>query len=196
MLKYIVDTLRENGYDLPDKSKTVDLIRSTLGGAEAGSKYFRGSPATDAANRKEDFGPNQIDLNYIFECFSDEHWLMRTSIFALMNHTFLSMDHPLFSPVSFREQISPDVILEKITYLVVCLYAMSTENRFLENKDDTKQSKESPVVHKETALIAPRFQNFDLSSKMKDVSEEEMRRNQRNKLLRKQMQVNQKVTRS
>ena len=196
ILRYVLETLRENGFEQGDKQKTVELIRVALGYQDT-HKYFRSAQMgmEEREAKVRDFSQTDIDLNLIFEYFSDEHYLMRTSIIQLMQHRFMSMDDPLFTPTSFNEQISPEVLIEKVTFLVVCLYAMSTENRFIENKDQQAQSRES-VVHKETSEITLRFQNFDLAAKTLDLSEEELRRMQRTKLLRRQQQVNQRVTRS
>lgn len=137
---------------------------------------------------------SQIDMGMIFEYLSEEHWLMDSNVIDILRHRYLSMDDPLFNTPLFNEQISPEAIVEKVALLVVCLYAMSTETRWAETKKNSTSQKENPIVYRETAEIVARFRDFDLGSKNLDLNNEEHRSSQKQKLLKKQQEVNQKVT--
>lgn len=196
ILQYIIDTLKENGLEKQDRQKVIKLMKTVLTNPKIEvTKWV--APGFDTSKGDEQTNKehliSSIDLNLVYECFSDDHWLKSTSIIHFLQLRFLSIDDPLFSPTSFREQISPEVMLEKIAYLSVCLYAMSTELRYLDNLE-AKQQKKEAIIHKETTEITPRFQNFNLSEKRIDQGEEEFRSTRMSKLRLKEKQVNKEIT--
>lgn len=219
ILSYVLEVLKENGFEDTEGRKKVEIMSIALEDdiGSAANKYFRQpgqkEPAsqnntqtrflqsrggqepmsTEASETK--MLQERIDLSLIFEYFSDDHWLLGTSIIELLRHKYLDMNDPVFAPTSFNEQISPEALLEKITVLVVTLYAMSTETRFIECNGNIPPPKQH-ANHKEAAEIVPRFQNFDLKNRKVDFTEAESRLLQRAKLLKKQEAMNQAVTKS
>ena len=81
------------------------------------------------------------------------------------------------------------------TVLIVTLYAMSTETRFIECDGNIPPPKQH-ANHKEATEIVPRFQNFDLKSRKVDLTDDEKRTLQKSKLQKKQDSMNQTVTKS
>jgi hypothetical protein len=198
ILQYIIDTLKENGLEKQDRQKVIELMKTVLINPTAEFKKWV-TPGFDTTKGDEESDKehliSNIDLNQIYEYFNDDNWLKSISIIHFLQLRFLSIDDPLFAPTSFREQISPEVLLEKIAYLSVCLYAMSTETRYIDNLE-AKQQKKETIIHKETTEITPRFQNFNLSEKKIDQNEEEFRYTRMSKLRLKEKQVNREITES
>jgi hypothetical protein len=198
ILQFILDTLKENGIENQDRQRVIELMKTVLTDPTTEvTKWV--APGIDVSKGNEETNKehlvSSIDLSLIYEYFNEDHWLKSTSIIHFLQLRFLSIDDPLFAPTSFREQISPEVLLEKVSYLSVCLYAMSTETRYIDNKDQTQQKKVA-VIHKETTEITPRFQNFNLSEKKIDLGVEEFRSTRMGKLKLKEKQVNKEVTES
>lgn len=198
ILRYIIETLKDHGFENQERQRVIDLMKAMANGfTEDIENWFK--PSLDHLRSEREGKPQQsestIDLNLLFEYFSEDHWLLHTSIIHFLQHRFLSIDDPLFSPTSFNEQISPEVLLEKIAYLVVSLYALSTESRYIHNSAVAEQKKDA-IIHKETTELTPRFQNFNLSEKKLDINEEEFRQSRMAKLRLKERQINQEITES
>ena len=200
ILEYVTKTLAENGFANERKHKTVDLMRASM-------DFIDTFPSASAAKRKpapgpaeepalKDYSSSEIDLNMVYEYFGEEHWLNRMSIMQIMQHRYMSMDDPIFGVVSFNEQISPESLIEKTALLVVCFYAMSTESRFQEHRDNSGNHPKQALIHKETTEIAPRFQEFRLSDKHIELDEQTLKALRDKKLKMKQLQINQAITNS
>lgn len=202
IMEYVFGVLAENGFSDHKKEQTISLMKASLRDTDELTNNNMNIVRIQT-EEQEKMDQNQfdavasekkaIDLSMIFEYFGEDHWLNRSSIIQILQHRFLSMDDPIFSTTSFNEQISPEVIIEKISLLVVCFYGMSTEKRFAEHREANSQEKQS-LIHKETSEITPRFQNFNLSSKNINMDAQMFKESQTKKLKMKQMQINQKIT--
>lgn len=198
ILRYIIETLKEHGFENSERQKVIDLMKAMANGyTEEIENWFK--PSVDHMRGEKDGefreSGNTIDLSLLFEYLGEENYLLHTSIIHFLQHRFLSIDDPLFSPTSFNEQISPEVLLEKIAYLVVCLYALSTESRYMHSSSVSEEKKDA-IIHKETTELTPRFQNFNLLEKNIDVNEVEFRKSRMAKLRMKEKQINQEITES
>jgi len=200
ILEYITRTLAENGFTNERKLKTVDLMRASMDSIDtfpsASAARRRTSPPPPGDPALRDLPGSEIDLNMVYEYFGEDHWLNHSSIMQVMQHRFMSMDDPIFGVVSFNEQISPETLIEKVSLLVVCFYALSTESRFQEHRDNSSNQPKQALIHKETTEIAPRFQEFRLAEKHIELDEQALKAARDRKLKMKQLQINQSITNS
>ena len=79
---------------------------------------------------------HDIDLGYIYESYYPAHWMMHSTILSIAQLSFLTPDDLFFVQTSVQEEVCPEITVEKLGLLSICFYAISTEYRFLERKDD------------------------------------------------------------
>lgn len=79
---------------------------------------------------------DDIDLGYIYESYYPAHWMMHSTILSIAQLSFLTPDDLFFVQTSVQEEVCPEITVEKLGLLAICFYAISTEYRFLERKED------------------------------------------------------------
>eukprot|EP00350_Pseudokeronopsis_sp_OXSARD2_P013831 CAMPEP_0170568474 /NCGR_PEP_ID=MMETSP0211-20121228/81222_1 /TAXON_ID=311385 /ORGANISM="Pseudokeronopsis sp., Strain OXSARD2" /LENGTH=124 /DNA_ID=CAMNT_0010890387 /DNA_START=839 /DNA_END=1213 /DNA_ORIENTATION=+ len=94
--------------------------------------------------------------------FNQSEWLYLLNIGNIMQITPLTV-HDLYSNTTWEVELTRDSILEKMSYLAVSYFCMSTELRFIyQIKDDPKidpvlKKKESEFWHSKALEIACSF---------------------------------------
>jgi hypothetical protein len=174
IMERVLARVAELGLDRKDKEQTVNLMRKLVNQTKQRQRRSKVGDAVPGDGPSVSQitcagSPTEIDLKLMFEGFFEEHWLMTSTILSVAQLQFLTPDDIFFSVTDINEEVSPEVTLEKLSLLAVCFYAISTEYRFKEKIDEIKEKADKKaLVQKETTIIAPRFQAFDINKKLAD----------------------------
>lgn len=177
IMERILARITEMGLDRKDKEQTVNLMRKLVNQTKQRQRKSKGADAatTDlqSASQLDPFwSTNEIDMKFLFDGFFEDHWLNTSTILSVAQLQYLTPDDIFFSLTDIHEEVSAEITVEKLSLLAVCFYAISTEYRFKEKLDELKEKADKKaLVQKETTIIVPRFQAFDLTKKLADAEQ-------------------------
>lgn len=156
-IRTVIERVKDLDRVKVSKKQTISVMRRLA----ASGQNQDPSGQRNSISYKENFNSDEQkpNLQFLYDSYFSEHWLMAATILNIAQLQFLTAEDSLFIQTVTQEEICPEIIIEKVSLLVVCFYAISTEYRFKEKLSEIEE-----LQKQEQILLADRESKIQAES--------------------------------